>query len=149
MSAFASNASAACVAFVQLRAAVAHADTGGDRFLCAGHAAFELRADFEQHQFGGTTRLIARGGREQGWQQAGPQRIEIGGNRIFDLACVIAAAEQLRMFARDEGKRNRLVETARGQRAADDARAALRGVSTGRAITLGRDIGVDGTLSRP
>ena len=80
------------------------------------HAALEGRADLEQHQIVKAARLIARRRRQQRRQQRGPQRIEIGGDGIFELARVVAAAEQRGVGARDEGKADRLVEAARGQR---------------------------------
>ena len=103
---------------------LADANAGGDRLLRSGHAAFELRADFEQHQIVETARLIALRRRQQRRQQAGPQRIEIGGNWVFELPRVVAATEQRRVRARDEGEFDRLVEAARGDGAAHQSACA-------------------------
>ena len=58
-------------------------------------------------------------------QRRGPQRIEIRGDGIGQLARLVAAAEQARLIAGDEGKAHAFIEAARGQGAAHGAGAAL------------------------
>ena len=93
--------------------AVADADAGGDMVLRFRHAAFELRADLEQHQIVETARLVALRRRQQRRQHARPHRIQIGGDGIFELARIVAAAEQFGVGARNEAEIDRLVEAAR------------------------------------
>ena len=135
---------------VQLRAPSPMRIPAATVVLRFGHAAFELRADLEQHQIVEAARLIALRRCEQRRQHARAQRIEIGGDRIFQLARIVAAAEQFGLRARDEGEIDRLVEAARGQRAAHDARAALRRRQRRLARPrCGASAATDGTLSRP
>ena len=134
-------------------AANAGADTnaGGDVRLRAGHAAFELRADFGQN---GNPRNSARRLRgaaaSSDGNTLGRSASRSDGDGIFQLPRVIAATEELRLRARDEGIGNRFAEAARRQRAPNKTALLLLRRQHGLAPRhAGARIGIAGTLSRP
>ncbi len=130
--------------------AIAEPDAGGDIHLRARHAARELGADLEQHQFVEAARLVVLRRRQQRRQQARAHGVELGGDGILHLPRIVAAAEQFRVGARNKGERNSFVEAARGQRPAHNAGCGAAMASVSGALRHGgRVIGTDGTLSRP
>ncbi len=81
--------------------------------------------NLKQSDIGETAVAIALGGGEQSWQQARAHRGQLARNRVGELQCVLATAEQLGLAPWNERPGHGLDQSARGENAARSARTPL------------------------